>query len=174
MAKSDKKLAGIDLKISLVDWTPSKVVDGETLEQVNRDGSKVLIKLFIVKLPVLGKMNEFTVYPKERTEKDILLDFFSLKKTNELPIKVIDSSFKNDRGEVIQNYSVVCKFDDIHQVVLKPADRDRGRWNMAIQEIIHNYQLPEEYAKIRKANYEAAVANKAKKDSSKVSDDLPF
>lgn len=171
-----KKVEKMELRLSVVDYTPTKTVAGKKVQQVGADGTPVVYKIFSTKLMLLGKQTEFKIYTKEPTEKAVLLDFFALEGVNELPIEIIPVTFKNDKGETVTVYDVVCKLDDIHSVKLKPADVDRGRWSMAIRELSENYVLPKKYAKVRQERYEAAMAWKKNGSTSKIDkeEDLPF
>ena len=160
MAKQKTEKLRQELMLEMVEFTPTKDVNGEKVQQCYADGTPVVKKIFVTKLSILGKLYEFKVYPKEMSERDILVDFFTLKGVKHLPITVLKKTFKNDMGENINVYDVCVVFDELHTIALKPADVDKGRWNMAIREIESKYQLPEEYQKIRRENYEKAVAGR--------------
>ena len=156
--------------LELIEFTPSKVINGEVRYETNSKGEKVIRTCFSMKLRILGKQHEFKVYPKEASEKEVLLDFFRLRGTKELPVSIVPNKFVNADGEVITTYVVKASLtegDDIHIVLLKPADADKGRWNMAVKEIGTNYKLPDEYAKVRAENYKKAIESKNAVEKSK-------
>lgn len=168
MAKTKTKELRQEIVLEMVDYTPTKDVNGQKVQQCYEDGTPVVKRIFTTKLSILGKQHEFKVFPKEMSERDVLIDFFVLKGVRKLPIQIIKKTFKNELGENINVYEVCVVFDEIHSVVLKPADVDKGRWNMAIRELESNYILPETYKKVRKENYEKAIAAR------KAKDELPF
>ena len=172
MAKTKTKTVKQEIMLEMIDYTPTKEVNGEKVKQCYADGTPVVKKIFTTKLSILGKQCEFKVYPKEMSERDILIDFFMLKGVKQLPISVYKKSFKNDLGENVNIFEVVVVFDELHQIALKPADIDKGRWNMAIKELETSYVLPDEYQKVRKDNYEKALA--AKKRNEATEEQLPF
>lgn len=150
--------------LKLVEFTPKKTVNGqEVFETDPKTGEKVIRRFFSMTLTILGKQHEFKVYPKEKSEREVLMDFYRLRQTNELPVSIIPNRFTNSDGEVITTYVVratLDETDDIHVVILKPADVDKGRWNMAVKEIGTKYQLPTAYAKVREENYKKAIESR--------------
>lgn len=148
----------------LNEWTPK---DDNGKPQVDKKTKEpVVIKTFIIKLPVLGRMKEFKVYPKEQAERLLLLDFFAIRATHELPVKIQKNVFQNDRGEDVEVYDVIAKYDesdDIHVIKLMPHESEKGLWNMAIKEIAVNYQPDEAITEYRALKKAEAIAKNAVK-----------
>ena len=185
--KAPESKSAMKQVLILNEWTPK---DDNGKSQIDKKTKQpIIIKTFIIKLPVLGRMKEFKVYPKEQTERLLLLDFFAIRATDQLPVKIQKNVFQNDRGEDVEVYDVIAKYDesdDIHVIKLMPHESEKGLWNMAIKEIAANYQPDKaitEYRAMKKA--EAIAKNAArlqpdengevKVNSEDVEDkDLPF
>lgn len=162
--KKAKKEPSLKQILILNEWNPK---DDYGKPQIDKKTKQpIVIKSFIIKLPVLGRMKEFKVYPKEQTERLLLLDFFAIHKTEELPVNIVKSVFKNDKDEDVEIYDVIAKYDesdDIHVIKLKPHESEKGLWNMAIKEIGTGYQpdaAVSEYRALKKA--EAIAKNAAR------------
>lgn len=179
--KKSKKEPSLKQMLILNEWNPK---DDYGKPQIDKKTKQlIVIKSFIIKLPVLGRMKEFKVYPKEQTERLLLLDFFAIHKTTELPVNIVKSVFKNDKDEDVEIYDVIAKYDesdDIHVIKLKPHESEKGLWNMAIKEIGTNYQpdaAVSEYRALKKAEAIAKNAARLQPDENgEIIDDaeLPF
>ena len=162
------------LLLQRVEYTPK---DDNGNPVVYKSGEPVVKILYQINLNVLGKLHQFRVLTKggndeeSVTESKLLDEFFRLKESNELPVKVERNEFKTADGKTVETFNVLCQLDEkdnIHVVRLYPVSSDKKLWNMAIQEIALGYKLPESYANVRKKNYEAA--QKAKKEKKVVQD----
>lgn len=166
--KKAKKEPSLKQILILNEWNPK---DDYGKPQIDKKTKQpIVIKSFIIKLPVLGRMKEFKVYPKEQTERLLLLDFFAIHKTDELPVNIVKSVFKNDKDEDVEIYDVIAKYDesdDIHVIKLKPHESEKGLWSMAIKEIGTNYQpdaAVSEYRALKKAEAIAKNASRLQPD----------
>lgn len=188
MAKEKANIRKAELMLERVEYTP-KNQDGTPV--VYKTGEPVIKVIYQINLNVLGKLHQFRVITKGRNEDEsitqakLLDDFFKLKETSKLPVKIEKNEFKSPEGNIVVSYAVLCQLDErdnIHVVRLYCLDSDKTIWNMAIAEIAQGYVLPAKYSEIRKKNYEAAKKNKegkgnekeSKEISSAGSDELPF